>query len=333
MISVLVTVLNEGESIRRLFDSLCAQTRQPDEIIVVDGGSRDQTVEIMNSYADRLPLKIIVQPGANISAGRNRAAREAQGDLFAITDAGVRLEPDWLERLVAPLLSDPEIGVAAGFFHAHPFNAFEAAMGATVLPLASEIDAATFLPSSRSVALRAQWFHAVGGYPEWLDYCEDLIFDLRLKMLTSFAFVPDAVANFQPRGSLRAFYKQYYLYARGDGKADLWRKRHAVRYITYLGIVPGVAWMGAALHPLFWLLYLPGAAVYLAQPYRRLPQVLRRAGMSSPSTILKTALLIPIIRVVGDVAKMLGYPVGLRWRAQNNPPNWQIVEKPINAKS
>ena len=68
-ISVICTVLNEGESIRRLMDSLVAQSRQPDEIVIVDGGSRDNTVAVIQEYADRLPLRVLVEPGANISAG------------------------------------------------------------------------------------------------------------------------------------------------------------------------------------------------------------------------------------------------------------------------
>ncbi|MFN8376809.1 MAG: glycosyltransferase [Anaerolineae bacterium] len=44
MITLITTVLNEGDNIRRLLDSLRTQTRQPDEIVIVDGGSRDDTV-------------------------------------------------------------------------------------------------------------------------------------------------------------------------------------------------------------------------------------------------------------------------------------------------
>ena len=61
--------------------------------------------------------------------------------------------------------------MVAGFFRADPHSPFEVAMGATVLPLRDEIDPATFLPSSRSVAFRKAAWQAVGGYPEWIDYC------------------------------------------------------------------------------------------------------------------------------------------------------------------
>lgn len=323
MISVIATVLNEGENISGLMDSLAAQSCLPDEVIIVDGGSRDHTVEVIKRYSERLPLRVIVEPGCSISAGRNLAIRAAQGDIIAVTDAGVRLAPEWLAQLTQPF-ADPQIQVVSGFFQADPYTPFEVAMGATVLPVRDEIDAQSFLPSSRSVAFRKSAWEAVGGYPEWLDYCEDLVFDLRLKQrMPPFGFAPDALAYFRPRSSLRAFFKQYYRYARGDGKADLWRRRHAIRYSTYLLAAPLIFVLGIGVHPLLWALYLPGAALYLYQPYRRLPQVAQRGPKLNASSLVYVALLIPLIRVVGDVAKMLGYPVGLLWRRANQPPDWR----------
>jgi glycosyltransferase involved in cell wall biosynthesis len=104
-VSVICTVLNEGESIRRLMDSLVAQSRQPDEVVIVDGGSRDNTVAVIEEYGDRLPLRVLVEPGANISRGRNVAIGAATGDVIASVDAGVWLEPVWLAELVGPLES------------------------------------------------------------------------------------------------------------------------------------------------------------------------------------------------------------------------------------
>src|SRR5512145_1164912 len=201
MITVIATVLNEGDNIHRLLRSLVGQTCPPDEVVFVDGGSRDNTAAIIQSYADQLPLRVLVEPGCNISAGRNRAIAAAQGDIIAATDAGVELHPDWLANLMRPLVENPACQVVGGFFYADPHTVFEAAMGATVLPLADEVNPATFLPSSRSVAFRKSVWAAVGGYPEWLDYCEDLIFDFRLKdAVGEFTFAPDALVDFRPRG-------------------------------------------------------------------------------------------------------------------------------------
>jgi glycosyltransferase involved in cell wall biosynthesis len=319
-ISVVATVLNEGQAVERLLKSLAAQTRLPDEVVIVDGGSTDGTQETLQAWAETqdLPLTVLVEPGANISRGRNVAITAATGDVVAATDAGVRLEDDWLEVLVAPLeAGDPHplVGAVAGWFQADPQSLFETAMGATVLPSLAEIDPKQFLPSSRSVAFRRAAWEAVGGYPEWLDYCEDLVFDLRLRELYGpFAFAPEARVHFRPRSSLRAFFKQYYRYARGDGKADLWRKRHAIRYLTYLVAGPLLVALALLHSPWWWLALAAGLAAYTAQPYRRLWPALKHYGLLAR---LQAVLLVPVIRVVGDVAKMIGYPVGLFWRLRN----------------
>jgi len=210
------------------------------------------------------------------------------------------------------------------FFLADPQTAFEAALGATTLPLAREINSATFLPSSRSIAFRKSAASDIGGYPAWLDFCEDLVFDLRLRERSGpFAFAPDAIVYFRPRPGLRQFFRQYYLYARGDGKANLWLKRHLIRYLTYFALTPGIFITGALWHPALWLLYLLGAADYLYQPYRRLPSVMRRAPDQSRSVWLYCIVMIPLIRLTGDMAKMIGYPVGWRWRLAQRPPDWR----------
>ena len=167
-VSVITTVLNEGESIRTLLDTLTHQSRPPDEVVIADGGSTDDTLAILDEYArdGRLPLKILSAPGSNISEGRNVAIRAAAGEIIATTDAGVRLSPDWLSKLVTPIQAGSAI--SAGFFLPDPKNLFETAMGATVLPHKAVIDPESFLPSSRSVAFLKESWEAVGGYPEWL---------------------------------------------------------------------------------------------------------------------------------------------------------------------
>ncbi len=318
-VTLVFTVLNEADSLPALLDSIAAQTRRPDEIVVCDGGSHDATVAILRSDR-RFEIRVIEAPGANISRGRNLAIAAASHDVIACTDAGVRLDPRWLETIVAPLADERQHAVA-GFFTPDPRTTFEVAMGATVLPELRDIRPEAFLPSSRSVAFRKSAWQAVGGYPEWLDYCEDLIFDMKLReRCGAFAFAPEAVAYFRPRGSLRAFFKQYYRYARGDGKANLFLKRHLVRYATYLIVLPallaGLVWGAPAIKLLAAALLLAGAAAYTRTPYRRLRRLWSR--LPCPER-LKTIALVPVIRVVGDVAKMLGYPVGVRWRLRNRP--------------
>ncbi len=327
-VSVVATVYNESASIDALLDSLRRQTRRPDEIIVVDGGSRDDTLIRLKRHRQRgdLPLRAWSLPGCNIAAGRNAAIAAAAGPIVAVVDAGVRLEDNWLEAITAPFEkgsarfereSAPD--VVSGFFVADPRTLFERALGAVTLPRLEEIDPDTFQPSSRSVAFRRDAWARVGGYPEWLDYCEDLAFDFRLRDAgCRFVMRPDALVHFRPRPTLRAFFRQYYRYARGDGKADLWPARHLIRYGTYLVGLPALVALGIAHHPLWFILALTGLGAMVRTPFRRLAPHLRSLSWGER---LAAVAWLPVIRVTGDVAKMLGYPVGLWWRRRHVPTN------------
>jgi glycosyltransferase involved in cell wall biosynthesis len=319
-ISVIMTVLNEGDAIRAVLDSLVAQTRPADEVVVCDGGSRDATVSVLREYAARLPLKIVEAPGANISQGRNAAIRAASGEIIAVTDAGVHCAPDWLERLTAPILtrSSAHPPAIAGFFESDPRNVFEIALGATTLPEAREINPQTYLPSSRSVAFRKEVWEHVGGYPEWLDFCEDVIFDLAVRReFGPFGFQPAALVHFRPRPNLRAFAKQYYLYARGDGKANLFLRQHAVRYFAYLVAAPLLMYAALTVSAWLWLLGIVAGLAYIRLPLRRAAGKLQTLSWVGR---LRMLALIPIIRITGDGAKMLGYPAGVWWRLQKKRP-------------
>lgn len=301
--SLIVTVRNEAASLDELLDSVAAQTHLPDEIVIVDGGSTDGTFERLQAWTQRLPLRALSEPGANIARGRNAAIRAATGDLIAVTDAGVRLAPTWLQALREGTTN--LVDVVSGFFCADPRTTFERAMGATVLPTLEDVDGSTFLPSSRSVLFRRGAWTRVGGYPEWLDYCEDLVFDLALRRAgCRFAFAPAALVAFRPRGSLAAFFRQYYLYARGDGKAGLWWRRHVARYCAYALAVALLRRRGPGL-----LVLVLGGLAYVRRPYQRLS--LDR--LSARQRVAAIAL-VPVIRLVGDAAKMVGYPVGAWWR-------------------
>jgi glycosyltransferase involved in cell wall biosynthesis len=344
-VSLILTVKNEADALPRLLGSMAAQTRAPDEIVVVEGGSTDGTLDLLRAHSNRLPLKILSLPGANISQGRNAAIQAATGDIICSTDAGVRLDESWIEELVKPLEKDEGGGrkdektdpsfnphslsfdVVAGFFVPDPHGVFETALAATTLPALEDIRSDKFLPSSRSIAFRKSAWEAVHGYPEWLDYCEDLIFDLALRACNfRFTFAPRALVHFRPRPNLSAFFRQYYQYARGDGKANLWFSRHVIRYLTYLVALPTALFLLRVVPPVGFGVLLFAFLVLFFTPYKRLRPRLDSLAWSDK---LRAIMWVPVIRVGGDIAKMIGYPVGVGWRMRRNPidPHWQERRK------
>ena len=101
-IGLIVTVLNEESTIQDLLESIEKQTRLPDEVVIVDGGSTDFTQKILARWNPPCPYRWLVKKG-NRSVGRNEAVVQLKSELIAITDAGCILESDWLEKISTQL--------------------------------------------------------------------------------------------------------------------------------------------------------------------------------------------------------------------------------------
>lgn len=302
-VAVCATVLNEAGDAQALAESLRSQRRTPDELVIVDGGSSDGTAEILReALAGMDGVQVIDAPGSNIPAGRNLAARSVTSDLIAFTDAGISRSASWLDSLVEAAERAPLAAGTFGYILAAPGNTVETAIGAVGLPIAREIDPAHYPPSGGSVLLRRQWFDQVGGYPEWLDYGEDLWLDRRVWAEGGwFVHAPGADVWNRPRSSLPAFFRQYFQYAWGDGRAGMLGKRHAARFAAYavgLSLARRPTWVRTAL------------LAFLGYRYLRRP-IARARGM--PGGGGAAPALVPLVRLVGDAAKMSGYAAGC-WR-------------------
>jgi glycosyltransferase involved in cell wall biosynthesis len=312
-VSLIITVRNEESALPALLNSLQKQERRPDEIVIADGGSTDDTLPLLRAFAkENAHASVLELPGLNIAQGRNAAITAATGDIIAVTDAGVSLPACWLAELVRPFEHRPEVDMVSGFSRAAPETRFEELLAATTLPLISEVRESTYLASSRTVAFRRKLWEASGGYPEWLDYSEDVVFDLNCKTIGAHVvFQPAASVRFRPRPTLRTFFLQYYRYARGDGKANLWPGRHALRYCAY--ILGGVMLWHGRQNPVWWAVLGLAAVAATRKPLLR---VLTEPTPRSLVTLVQSLSSILYIRMVGDIAKMLGYTVGVWWRCR-----------------
>jgi glycosyltransferase involved in cell wall biosynthesis len=313
-VSLCATLLNEADSVVAWLESIFAQTRLPDEIVLCDGGSIDGTIERIESRAVRdSRIRLIVVHGANVAEGRNAAIAAASGPAIAVTDAGTILDPEWLERLIAPLEEDPELAVSAGFYRPAGRNTFERILATVITPRRRDLPGDGFPPSSRSVAFRKSWWERVGGYPNWLGAGEDLVFDYRLREAGGrFAFAPEAIVSWYPRPGLGEFFAKYRKYARGDGHGHLFSHRHAIRYSAYSAGL-GLALRSRRSHLARALLFL-GVCMHMGKFLSRVQEEKPLAGVGGMAVSYG---LVPVVVIVGDVAKMIGYPQGLweRWRA------------------
>lgn len=227
-VSVVVTVLNEAKTIGKLIGSLLAQTKKPDEIIIVDAGSTDGTIAIIKHYSIT-PLRCNL--GTNRSAARNLGIKRAKNNIIAVTDAGCTADKHWLERLTKPFKTKNVVS-AAGYYRPVIKNKFQEMIAPFVAVMPDKFRPEAYLPSSRSLAFRkgAAW------YPEPLNYCEDLIFARRLKAAGKMAVVKNAIVHWQLAENWRQFFWQIFYYAQGDVAARYWPhvRKIATVWLRYL---------------------------------------------------------------------------------------------------
>ena len=299
-VTVIATVRNEAGAVDALLDSLLQGARPPDEIVIADGGSTDGTYERLDARAKTDPrVRALLAPG-NRSVGRNAAVRAARSGVIACTDAGVRVEPDWLGQITLPFEDDPSVEVVAGFYRAEGQTPFERAAGVVSAPALREIKRDRFLPSTRSVAFRRAAFDRVGGFDEALAHNEDTPFALALKAAgCKFAFAPQAIVCWRPRGTLHAFMHQHRRFGTGDGESRVQGWFYATIAAKYaLGLALAIA--GFWFSPAWWVLAMAAAAFAASQARRGL-------GRIPP---LEAMFLVPPLKVAYDVAYLFGYLKG-----------------------
>jgi len=299
-VTVIATVWNEAAEIDALLDSLLRGSRTPDEIVIADGGSTDDTYRRLRARAAAdSRVRALLAPG-NRSVGRNAAVRAASHALIACTDAGVEVDPEWLEWLVRPMENDPGVDVVAGFYRPVGATPFERAAGVVSAPSLSEVDHARFLPSTRSVAFRRAAFELVGGFDESLSHNEDTPFALALKREgRRFAFAPEAIVRWHPRGSLRAFMHQHRRFGTGDGESRVqgwFYGTIAAKYAVGLALLAAGFWLQPA-----WVLLALAMGVFV------LSQARRGAGRIPA---IEAILLVPPLKIAYDFAYLWGYARG-----------------------
>ena len=99
-VSVIIPAYNTEAYIAKAIESALEQTLTDIEVIVVDDGSSDKTVEVVKSFTDQRLKVIVNQQNLGVSVARNRALRAAQGEWIAVLDSDDWYAPERLEKLV-----------------------------------------------------------------------------------------------------------------------------------------------------------------------------------------------------------------------------------------
>ncbi len=249
-IAIVITTRNEEKSIHNLLESVVIQTKTPNEVIILDAESTDETRKIIRSYKSKIKgLKLIKSRLVNRSKGRNRAIREAKSNIIAVTDAGCMLKKDWLEKITHPILTK-EAQAVAGFYLTSNSTVLEKSSAPFLAVMPDKIDPDEFLPSSRSIAFTKRAWKEAGKYPEDVSYCEDLTFAQNLKTKNNLDVQPRALVYWDHYKGINKFFHQIKNYASGDVEARHIPHLYKIMtvYVRYLLFI--------ILNPLFFLYLL-----------------------------------------------------------------------------
>lgn len=218
-VSVIVPALNEEKNIRRCLEALCAMTASTAdfEVIVVDNGSTDKTVEVAGEFSRRLNLRTLHSPGVRISALRNLGAQNANGDVLAFLDADCLVPTSWLSFAV-PLFSGSHRGIVGGFYGLEEMPTWVASVWHRHYHVTKSGEV-PFVPSGDLLVDRAT-FRSLSGFDESLETNEDYDFCVRVRLsgATVRCYPELKVVHLGTPQTLAAFYRQ-----------QKWHGKHALK--------------------------------------------------------------------------------------------------------
>lgn len=298
-VTVVIPILNEEKSIDALIEALTKQLLLPVEVIIVDGGSKDKTIEKIKNWQDKkipFSLSLMERGGANRSLARNIGIKQADTEIIALTDAGCAPKKDWLEKLIEPFKNNKQMEVVAGFYDPAPKNWWEDILADYTCVREWNFNPETFLPSSRSIAFTKKIWEQVGGYPEELDTCEDLVFAEKLKKQTKhWRVVKEAQVVWDQPKSLTELSHKIYGYALGDLDAQYERHVKKIysavwRIVVLLFVMIPAIFIGRQYIRLFGGLFL---SLYILASIAKHARMLR---------YLPALFVLPIFQLTVDIA-------------------------------
>jgi glycosyltransferase involved in cell wall biosynthesis len=199
-VSVILLTKNSSATVRKSLESVFNQTRKPDEVVVVDGGSADGTLEIVRQY----PVKLVQEPGLGFGHARNLGVKNAEGDIVFFIDSDCYAEPRWIEKIL-PHFVNPEIAGVTGVTRLWNSNDAVARFLACVggrMKMPKE-RAFVKLAPTMNLALRREVILEVGGFDETLVRCEDTDIAYKVSRRYKILYEPEAIIWFKGSPTLR----------------------------------------------------------------------------------------------------------------------------------
>jgi len=166
-VAVITAFYNEAHNITRLIEAVLKQTHLPDELILVDDGSNDNSAALIKPYVENHPIiKYIYQANTGPAGARNKAWRSATSEICLFTDGDCVPEPDWIELMLVGFDSD-KIGATAGRYKTmNPENLLARFVGLEIDWRYQNVSEFVDCHGAYNLAIRKSVLEDIGGYKE-----------------------------------------------------------------------------------------------------------------------------------------------------------------------
>lgn len=218
--SIATPVWNEEDGIINFLKSIQAQSLKPDEVVLTDGGSTDNTVKLIEDFAKIADFDIIVikEKRIPIATGRNLAIKKARNEIIVMADAGTLLHKDTCLNLVSCFKKYGNPELVGGIWL--PIEPSEYAKA--FVPDWEAIDWNRWLTSTRSMAIRKTLVKKAGYFPEHIFYGDDTLFGVKYRRISNkWVFNKKAITYWDAPSTHAQYEKTSKNYGRGDGENGL----------------------------------------------------------------------------------------------------------------
>jgi cellulose synthase/poly-beta-1,6-N-acetylglucosamine synthase-like glycosyltransferase len=274
LVTVLVPAMNEEQFIGPCLDSILSQDHPNMQVLVVDGGSSDGTIGIVQRYAARDPrVTCLSSPGKTIPSSLNIGLQAAEGKWLVRVDAHSTIPSGYIRRLVEHLRTGQWGGVGGrkdGVVTSSKGGAIAAALssrfgvGNSTYHYGTSVQIVDHVPFG---AYPTSLLREIGGWDERLHANEDFELDYRLRRQGQrLLFDPGVVIAWRNRETLGELFRQYRRYGRGKARVAMLHPRSLkARHLATPALV-GSWVLAAALAfrwPWFLLVVVPYAVALL----------------------------------------------------------------------
>lgn len=204
LVSVIVPNYNYSAYVSEAIESALDQSYANIEVIVVDDGSTDDSIRVLEGFGSK--IKLIKQANAGVARARNYGVANSSGEYIAFLDADDLWMPDKIDRQVARLIADPEVGLVhvgvteidgKGQTVGERIDGMEGDVTKELLLLERSV----VLGGGSGFIVRRDLFESVGGFDEKLSTSADWDFFVRVSRLARLGFVPEPLLRYRLHGS------------------------------------------------------------------------------------------------------------------------------------